>query len=40
MNLKKMKKVNAEITAFKAKDVVSIKEFLISLTRTERKTKR
>lgn len=31
------KKVNAEIAAFKAKDVVSIKEFLISLIRTERK---
>ena len=32
-------KVSAEIAAFKAKDVVSIKEFLISLIRTERKPK-
>lgn len=30
-------KVNAEIAAYKAKDVVSIKEFLISLARMERK---
>lgn len=37
--LEEDEKVNAEITAFKAKDVVSIKEFLISLTRTERKPK-
>ncbi len=32
-------KINAEIAAFKAKDVVSIKEFLISLTRTAKKEK-
>jgi len=32
-------KVSAEIAAFKTKDVVSIKEFLISLIRTERKPK-
>ncbi len=32
-------KVSAEIAAFKAKDVVSIKEFLISLIRTEKKPK-
>jgi len=36
-DLEEDEKVNAEIAAFKAKDVVSIKEFLISLTRAERK---
>lgn len=38
-NFDEDEKVNAEIAAFKAKDVVSIKEFLISLIRTERKPK-
>lgn len=32
-------KVDAEIAAFKPKDILSIKEFLISLTRKETKTK-
>lgn len=37
--LKEDEKINAEITAFKAKDVISIKEFLISLTRISKKEK-